>query len=67
MEIYAAMKYIQEGGCACKHLERVLEKLREVIAIGIQNADIMFGQHSVVLNVGEYQEVLCSRFFEQRD
>jgi len=67
MNINTAIKYVQKGNCACKHVGRVLDKLLEVVATGVRNVDVTFGQHSVVLDIGEGREVLCSRFFEQRD
>ncbi len=65
MKIDQAIKYIQQHGCICKHVERAIAKLVQVAA-STPEASVTFGRKMVVLEANNGREVLCSRFFEQR-
>lgn len=67
MKVDVAMKHIKTNGCICKHVERVLQRLHAVTEAGIEQARVIFSERTVILDTGNQQELLCSRFFEQRD
>lgn len=67
MKVDVAMKHIKTNGCICKHVERVLQRLRAATEAGIEQARVIFSERTVILDTGNQQELLCSRFFEQRD
>ncbi|MGB5599481.1 hypothetical protein J9253_08875 [Thiothrix litoralis] len=67
MNIQAAITHIQTGQCACKHIERALEKLSKLVDAGRHKVTVTFGSRLVILETGEGREVLCSHFLDQRD
>jgi hypothetical protein len=66
MNIRAAITRLRAAPCACKHIDQAVEKLSRLATLGIRKAEVIFGSHTVILKTGEGQEILCSRFLEQR-
>ncbi len=67
MNIHNAILHVQQYGCACKYINQLLDKLTRILETGLTPVQIILGQHAVIMDTGDTQEVLCSRFLEQRD
>lgn len=65
MNIEQALNYIKTQPFPCKRWSQVVTRLQDVLA-SRQPVKVNVTPFTVILNINGQQEVLCSRFLEQR-